>query len=154
MTRLAAGLLVALAALSAGCGGAKHEASVPTNAYLTGVHVAASAVRFEFRSRPQEVAAAWKPAAQLSECGSGLPVRLRGHAFVVVHFRPAASAELKGEQVILTYKGAKRLTGPGPVLEVAKTCDFEADLGWGIGVQKRLPLHVARDGSTVTVSFG
>ncbi len=152
MRRLAAGLLIVVAA--AGCGSStKHEA-VPENAYLTGVHVTASSVRFEFKSKPQQVAASWQPASRVSECGSGMPVKLRGRAFAVVHFRPAASAEIKGEKVVLTYKGPKRLSGPGPVLETARMCDFEADLGWAIGVARRVPLRVERDGSTVTISFG
>ncbi len=151
MRCLAAGLLIVLAA--AGCGGAKHDA-VPENAYLTGVHVTGSSVQFEFKSKPQQVAASWQPASRVNECGSGAPVRLRGHAFAVVHFRPAASAEIKGEEVVLTYTGPRRLGGPGPVLETARMCDFEADLGWAIGVERRIPLHVERDGSTVTISFG
>jgi hypothetical protein len=40
------------------------------------------------------------------------------------------------------------------VLEVAKTCDFEADVGWAVGLSRRLPFDVSRDGSTVTISFG
>jgi hypothetical protein len=151
MRRLAVGLLIVVAA--AGCGGSKQDA-VPENAYLTGVHVAASSVRFEFKSKPQEVSAGWQPASRVAECGSGARVRLRGHAFAVVHFRPAASAELKGEEVVLTYTGPKRLHGPGPVLDAARMCDFEADLGWAIGLERRIPLHVERDGSTVTISFG
>jgi hypothetical protein len=152
MRRLAVGLLIVVAA--AGCGGSKKPDTVPENAYLTAVQVKGSSVRFEFKSRPQEVAASWQPASRVAECGSGAPVRLRGRAFAVVHFRPAASAEIKGEEVVLTYTGPKRLHGPGPVLDAARMCDFEADLGWAIGVQRRMPLHVERDGSTVTVSFG
>jgi hypothetical protein len=152
MRRLAAGLLIVVAA--AGCGGSKKPAAVPENAYLTGVHLEASSVRFEFQSRPQQVSASWQPASRVAECGSGMPVRLRGHAFAVVHFRPAASAEIKGEKVVLTYTGPKRLHGPGPVLDAARMCDFEADLGWAIGLEHRIPLHVERDGSTVTVTFG
>jgi hypothetical protein len=152
MRRLATGLLLALATLCTGCGGAKHE-PVPTNAYLTGVHVTGSSVTFEFRSKPQKVAASWQPASRIAECGSGAPIRLRGRGFAVVHFRPAASAEIDGEQVVPTYSGPKRLHGPGPVLDVVKSCDFEADLAWAIGVERRVPLHVARDGSAVTISF-
>jgi hypothetical protein len=151
MGRLAAGLLIIVAA--AGCGGAKHD-SAPTNAYLTGVHVNASSVRFEFKSKPQEVVAGWQPPSRVNECGSGEPIRLRGRAFVVVHFRPAASAQIKGEKVVLTYTGPRRIHGPGPVLDTARSCDFEADLAWAIGVERRIPLRVERDGSAVTVSFG
>lgn len=153
MRRLAAGLLLLAAVTVAGCGGSKHEAAVPRNAYLTGVHVQATSVRFEFKSTPQEVSAHWQPRSRLNECGSGLPVKLGGRAFAVVHFRPAASAEIDGEKVVPTYTGPKRLPGPGPVVGAAKICDFEADLGWAIGVERRVPLEVAQDGRTVTISF-
>jgi hypothetical protein len=40
------------------------------------------------------------------------------------------------------------------VLEVAKTADFEADLAWAIGLERRLAVHVVQDGPTITVDFG
>jgi hypothetical protein len=40
------------------------------------------------------------------------------------------------------------------VLETVKTSDFEADLAWAIGLERRLPLRVEQNGATVTVSFG
>jgi len=49
---------------------------------------------------------------------------------------------------------ATALSGPGPVLETAKTSDFEADLAWAIGLVERMPMRVARDGTSVTVNFG
>jgi hypothetical protein len=146
-------LAVAGAALLAGCGGSKHEAP-PANALLTGVHVAGKSVTFDFKSAPRTVKAGYQPKARIVESGSGAPVPLKGQAYVVVHFVPAASADVQGEQVIPTYTGPRRLSGPGPVLETAKTSDFEADLAWAIGLERRLPLRVAKDGSTVTVSFG
>jgi hypothetical protein len=149
--RLAAGLVLVVAA--AGCGGSK-QAETPSNAYLTGVSIGGSSIRFEFKSAPRQVRARYEPRSHLAECGSGQPIRLRGGAFVVVHFQPAASAAIDGEQVVPTYTGPKRLRGPGPVLEAAKSCDFEADLGWAIGVERRLPLDVSQSGSSVTVSFG
>jgi hypothetical protein len=152
MKRLAVGLL--LVAAVAGCGGAKPHGEAPPYAYLTDVLVSSSTVRFEFRSPPLEIRKGYEPRTHLAECGSGKPIALRGAAYFIVHFQPASSAELNGEQVVFTYKGPKRLPGPGPVLEVVKMCDFEADLGWAIGLERRLPLHVARDGSAVTVSFG
>ena len=79
---------------------------------------------------------------------------LSPNTFDVIHFFPAASADIQGEQVIPTYTGPKRLSGPGPVLETAKTSDFEADLAWAIGVARRMPFHVSQDGTTVTVRFG
>ena len=151
MRRLLVVLVPALVA--AGCGGSKH-AGTPQNAYLTDVRVDGSSVRFEFESAPEQVTASYAARSQLSECGSGRPIRLPGGAFVVVHFRPAATARLDGEQVVPTYTGPRRLRGDGPVLAAAKSCDFEADLGWAIGVERRLALDVSRDGRTVTVSFG
>jgi hypothetical protein len=40
------------------------------------------------------------------------------------------------------------------VLETAKTSDFEADLAWAIGLERRLPMRVAHDGTSVTINFG
>ena len=151
MSRVA--LAFACSALLAACGGSKHE-TAPTNALLTGVHVEGTSVAFDFKSAPSTVRASYQPKGRIAESGSGAPVPLRGKAYVVIHFFPAASADIQGEQVIPTYTGPKRLSGPGPVLETAKTSDFEADLAWAIGLERRLPLRVVKDGTTVTVSFG
>jgi hypothetical protein len=147
-------LAVGAAALLAGCGGGSKSSEAPEFAYLTDVKVEGRVVSFDFKSAPREVKARYEPRSQLKECGSGSPVRLKGAASVVVHFTPAASAEIKGEEVVPTYTGPRRLSGPGPVLETVKMCDFEADLGWAVGIAKKLPLHVSQDGSSVTVSFG
>ena len=89
------------------------------------------------------------------ECGSGAPVPLKGSAYAVVHFRPAQTASIADDgKLTLTYTGPRRLPGRGPVLEVAKLCDFEADVGWAIGVARRLPMDVSTDGGTVTITFG
>ena len=144
---------VAAVVLVAGCGGSKHV-DAPTNALLTGVHVGPKSVTFDFKSAPRTVKASYQPRTHIVESGSGAPVRLEGNAYVVIHFVPAASADVQGEQVIPTYTGPKRLSGPGPVLETAKTSDFEADLAWAIGVERRMRMHVAQDGTTVTVNFG
>jgi hypothetical protein len=142
---------VAVVAVAAGCGGAE-KSEAPTTALLTDVTVGSQSVRFDFRSKPVQIRTRYEP--QVSECGSGAPVALPGAASVVVHFTPAASADLRGEQVVPTYTGPRRIAGPGPVLEVVKMCDFEADLGWAIGLERRLPVHVSRDGDAVTVSVG
>jgi hypothetical protein len=146
-------LAVAGAALVAGCGGSK-QAAIPANALLTDVHVGGTSVTFDFKSAPNVVKAAYQPKSRIVESGSGAPVPLKGKAYVVIHFAPAASADVQGEKVIPTYTGPKRLHGPGPVLEMAKTSDFEADLAWAIGLERRMAMRVAQDGSTVTVSFG
>jgi hypothetical protein len=152
-----AAVAFALVAVAAGCGGGGEKTTStgpPDTAYLTNVEVKGDTVTFEFKSPPAEVKARYQPRSQVAECGSGARVRLKGTAFAVVHFVPAASAEIDGEKVVPTYTGPKRIGGPGPVLETAKMCDFEADLGWAIGVAEKLPIDVSQDGSTVTVSFG
>src|SRR5437899_9975157 len=127
-------LAVALAVVAAlaGCGGSK-KALEPTTALLTAVHVEGTKVTFEFRSAPQDVRASYVPRSQLAESGSGKPVPLKGTAYLMVHFSPAATAEATASSVVFSYSGPRRIEGPGPVLEVAKTSDFEADLGWAIG---------------------
>jgi hypothetical protein len=151
MRRFAPALLVV--ALLAGCGGSK-PAAPDGPALLIGVRVDAKSVSFDFKSAPQQVRAAYQPRSRIVESGSGRPVPLRGTAYVVVHFIPGATADLDGQTVKRTYTGPRRIAGPGPVLETAKTSDFEADLAWAIGLERRLPLRVAQDGATVTVSFG
>lgn len=142
---------MALAAFATGCGG---SAKTPDYALLQQVRAAGDSVEFTFESAPQDVKARYVPARSLAECGSGAPVPLRGTTFVAVHFSPAMTARIEGDKVTPTYTGPKRLQAPGPVLEVAKTCDFEADVGWAVGLSHRLPYHVSREGSTVTVTFG
>lgn len=151
MRRFPAALLLAL--VLAGCGGSG-DRNPPEFAYLTGVRVDGTSIRFDFKSRPQLVSMGYAQPSQLRECGSGKAVKLRGTAFVVVHFQPAATAEIHGEKVVPTYTGPKQLSGTGPVLEAAKSCDFEADLGWAIGLARKLPLQLVRDGSSVTVDVG
>jgi hypothetical protein len=137
--RLTAALAVGLCV--AGCGGGKPK---PEHATLTSVTVHASSVDFVFDSQPQSVRSGYVSVGTVAECGSGRLVTPRGTAIAVVHFLPAQSQGVP-----------KRIIMPsGPVLDVAKVCDFEADVGWAIGVERRLPLHVSRDGSTVTVTFG
>jgi hypothetical protein len=132
-------LLVALAA--AGCGGS--SAPKPDHATLTAVDVQRDAVTFSFDTEPAQIAARYEPKASLAECGSGFPVRPAGSAFLVVHFRPAQTREVP-----------KRIVMPsGPLREVSKVCDFEADVAWALGVDGRLPFHVSRDGARVTVTF-
>jgi hypothetical protein len=151
MRRLA--VTLAALALLAGCGGSKQTSSEPTTALLTAVQVDRTKVTFEFKSAPQDVRASYVPRSQLAESGSGKPVPLKGTAYLMIHFTPAATAEATASTVTFSYTGPRRINGPGPVLEVAKTSDFEADLGWAIGLERRLRSHVSQDGSSVTVSF-
>jgi hypothetical protein len=152
--RLAA--LGAAAAFVAGCGGS-HMPPVPTVALLSGVHIDGSSATFEFRTAPGAVRARVRPRSQIAESGSGRKVPLRGEAFVVVSFSPAATAEADENGVTFSYTGPRRLrpaAPPGPVQEVVKIGDFEAQLDWAIGLDHRRPVVVTRDGAAVTVSFG
>jgi hypothetical protein len=109
-------------------------------ALLLAIHVAAHSVTFTFRSKPATVHAAYV-AKPLAECGSGRAVALRGVHFVI-HFMPAQSKTV-----------VRRLPGSGAIRELAKTCDFEADLAWAIGLGRRRPYDLVRKGSSVTVVF-
>lgn len=116
----------------------------PPPAIVQRIAVRGDSLTFFFDRRPQRVTARFVTRARLHDCASDHVVRLRGTAFVVVHFLPAQSARRMGP-----YRAAG-----GPVTGAAKVCDFESDLGWAIGLTHRLRLHVSRDGRTVTVSFG
>lgn len=137
-------VIVALVVLLlAGCGGSATRSS-EVHATLTDVDVHDTSVVFTFDVAPSKVTGRYAPRAALAECGSGAPVRPAGSAFFVVHFTPAQSLELP-----------KRFVMPsGPLREVAKVCDFEADLGWVIGLDRRVPADVSTHASAVTVTFG
>jgi hypothetical protein len=135
-------LAVLLAVLAAaGCGG---TAAKPDHATLRRVTVLPAAVDFDFDVVPDTVTTAYAARSSLAECGSGAPVRPHGAAVAVVHFSPAQTAGVPKRIVMAS----------GTVLDVWKVCDFEADVGWAIGVAQRSPIHVSRDGGTVTVTFG
>ena len=137
MRRLA---LLVLALAAAGCGGSGPK---PEHATLTDVHVRPRSVEFTFDSEPRQVRARWWPLRTIGECGSGLPVRPQGQAVLLVSFRPAQ-----------THEVPRRIVMPsGPVGEADKVCDFEAEVGWALGIERRLPFHVSRDGAKVTGTF-
>jgi hypothetical protein len=126
-----------------GCGGAgAKQITVPATAILTDVRARADSISFDFRSAPFKVTANYHrgPPAQ---CGSGARVRLAGEAALVVHFTPAMTSGVE-----------RRIrVGGRPVLELAKFCDFEADVGWVIGLDRRRPFRMSRQGGTVSIDF-
>ena len=124
------------------CGGAKNSA--PTSATLTAINVKSDSIEFEFKDAPTTVTAAFD-SRPLASCGSGQDVPLRGRVHLVVHFRPA--------QTDLAFGADRRLPGQGPFLELAKVCDFEADLAWAIGFDKKRAYRIERHGSHVTVAL-
>ena len=56
--------------------------------------------------------------------------------------------------LMFSYTGPRRLRPgtPGPVQELVKIGDFEAQLDWAIGLDRRRPVQVTRDGTTVTLT--
>jgi hypothetical protein len=148
-------LLVLLAvALLAGCGGGS-QSSVPEVALLTDVKVDGATARFQFESAPGTIRTHFRPHSQIAESGSGRKVPLKGRAFLVVSFSPAATATADANKVSFSYTGPKRLepSSSGPVQEIAKIGDFEAQLDWAIGLDRRRDPQVMRDGSSVNVTF-
>jgi hypothetical protein len=148
-------VLGAAMALVAGCGGS-HRAPVPTIALLTTVHVDSSRATFEFRSAPGTVRTRYQPRSRIAEAGSGRHVPVRGRAFLVVSFSPAATGVADENGVTFSYTGPRRVrpAGPGPIQEIVKIGDFEAQLDWAIGLDRRRPVRVTRDGANMTVAFG
>ena len=147
--------LCAVTAVVAGCGGPR-STSAPTTALLSGVHVDGTSATFEFHSPPGLVRTHFRPRSQIAESGSGRKVPLRGRAFLVVSFFPAATAEMGMTGLKFSYTGPGRLRPgtPGPVQELVKIGDFEAQLDWAIGLDRRRPVQVTRDGTTVTLTVG
>jgi hypothetical protein len=146
--------VLAAVALLAGCGG-RSKTPVPEVSLLTGVTVDGTSARFEFTSAPTAVRTHFRPRSQIAESGSGQKVPLRGRAFLVVSFFPAATAEMSMTGLMFSYTGPRRLRPgtPGPVQELVKIGDFEAQLDWAIGLDARRAPRVIRDGSSVTVAF-
>jgi hypothetical protein len=116
----------------------------PPPAIVQRITVRGDSLTFWFDRRPQRVSARFVPRAKLHDCASDHVVRLRGTAFVIVHFLPARSARRMGP-----YRAAG-----GPVTGAAKVCDFESDVGWAIGLSHRVPLRVTRRDQQVILSFG
>jgi hypothetical protein len=147
--------LCAVTAIVAGCGGPR-SASAPTTALLSGVRVDGTSATFEFHSPPGVVRTHFRPRSQIAEAGSGQSVPLRGGAFLVVSFFPAATAQMGVTGLMFSYTGPRRLRPgtPGPVQELVKIGDFEAQLDWAIGLDRRRPVRVTRDGTTVTLTVG
>jgi hypothetical protein len=147
-------VVLAVVALLAGCGGGSHT-SAPEVALLTGVQVDGASARFEFASAPATIRTHVRPGSRIAESGSGRKVPLKGDAFLVVSFSPAATATADETKVTFSYTGPKRLepSSTGPVQEVVKIGDFEAQLDWAIGLDRRRTPQVTRDGTSVTVAF-
>lgn len=79
------------------------------------------------------------------EAGSGDAVDLRGDAFLEVRLSPASGVDLSGSEPRRSYSGPARIAPDGAslVTEVVRTGDFEAQLAWVVGVDRRRAFAVA-----------
>jgi hypothetical protein len=69
---------------------------------------------------------------QVTQDGSGEPVRLRGRAFLSVILAPATMHDQQGK---VTYRGRETLTPRLPTLRQARLAgDFEGQVSWGLGL--------------------
>jgi hypothetical protein len=95
----------------------------------------------------------------LKEDGSGNPVDVKGAAVLVVRMEPASGFDLNTGEGVMTYKGPKRIDGAAAgtsvVQELVRTGDFEAVLGWAIGLSDKVDFRVrtATSPSRLIVDF-
>lgn len=75
----------------------------------------------------------------VTQDGSGEEVAVEGAALVMVRLENASTARVEGEQVVLTYKGPKRIKGSGTsvVTEAVLVGDFEGIVNWVIGLKSK-----------------
>jgi hypothetical protein len=149
MHRFAIALLAACVAASAAA------AAPPKTALLTHVKAEPGRVVFSFRTAPRQVTAAYVPKSQVVESGSGRRVTVAGAKALVLRFTPASGADLSGNSLRITYKGPRRLkpATAGSVREVVRVSDFEAELGWAIGLDRKHAYRVTRDGPNIVIAF-
>ncbi len=77
----------------------------------------------------------------VTESGSGREVDVDGPALLRIHVTPASGYDLEAGQATF---GATQVDGPGggPVHEVVRAGDFEADLVWVVGAEAETPFSV------------
>jgi hypothetical protein len=124
--------------------------SATATALLTDVTVEDGLVTFRFRADLPGVDVRYVE-PPITKDGSGATVEVKGSAFLQVRMEPASGVDLSKDPFEETYTGPDRLPGAGPVAEVVKTGDFEANLTWVIGVDGSRAYRVEADASTVRV---
>ena len=126
------------------------ESTATAVALLTDVTVEASRVTFTFRNTVPGVDAGY--VEEVTADGSGEPVAVGGGAHLQIRMEPASGVDLSSESFEETYTGPDRISGPGPVVEVVRTGDFEANLTWVIGVTDERAYNVVVDSLAKTVT--
>lgn len=73
-------------------------------------------------------------------CGSGLPVKIDGSAFLQVRLSPARAHTEAGAPTVATLQRKVRL----PVIkEIRATCDFEGEVVWVVGLSARKEFRIS-----------
>ena len=135
-TLLVASLVAVVLALAATPAGAQ---SAPTLVDVrAGRHPGFDRVVFEFRGAVPEHQVRYVD--QLVEDGSGEPVSVAGTADLEVVFHGANAHEEDGTPSVGPRRSSPGLTA---VKEIARTGDFEAVVGYGIGLDRRRPITVS-----------
>jgi hypothetical protein len=102
-------------------------------------------VVFQFRNGLPGYRVAYEE-SPLREDGSGEPIELAGTAFVVVRMEPASGFDVSTGEGELVYGGPRRIsgseTGTSVARELVRTGDFEAVLGWAVGLEDRVDFRV------------
>lgn len=81
----------------------------------------------------------------LYEQGSGDVVETASSDVLSVRMTPASGVVLLEDGIEQVYTGERRIEGDGdPVLEVVSAGDFEAQITWGIVVDRERPFQVSR----------
>jgi hypothetical protein len=76
---------------------------------------------------------------------SGNPVPTAGAAVLEIQAEPASMADFSGDTFTMTYDGPRQLQldGPGAGVELVLLGDFEANLHWAVGLDRKVPFAVA-----------
>ncbi|MBT8207479.1 MAG: hypothetical protein KJO18_04330, partial [Acidimicrobiia bacterium] len=71
---------------------------------------------------------------------SGNPLDIEGNAFLAITMAPAAGVDLSGDEPVVTYEGPDRISiEADDITELVKSEDFEATLGWVVGLESEQP---------------
>lgn len=71
---------------------------------------------------------------------SGNPLDIEGNAFLSVIMAPAAGVDLSGDEPVVTYEGPDRISiDANAITQLVKSEDFEATLGWVVGLDSERP---------------
>ena len=130
--------------------------------YLTDVEVEIEdcSEQVTFKFEPSEPGPGYDVSYQPAEVakiqdGSGKRLEIAGEDFLVVRMFPAMTAKIEGEEVEPTYEGPRSIQVPNDVTmlqAVAMTGDFEAQLTWVIGLDRKHPFTVTASDDSLVVA--